>query len=77
MVYDITNPEAAAFVQYINMRDFTIEDVEEDLALVGDLGPESIKFVAADDSPTGNPMLLLGNEVSGTTSFFNIEVIAL
>jgi hypothetical protein len=77
MVYDITNPEAAAFVQYVNMRDFTIEDVEEDLALVGDLGPESIKFVAADDSPTGNPMLLLGNEVSGTTSFFNIEVIAL
>jgi hypothetical protein len=77
MVYNITNPEAAEFVQYINMRDFSIDDVEEDLALVGDLGPESIKFVAADYSPTGNPMIILGNEVSGTTSFFNIEVVSL
>jgi hypothetical protein len=76
MVYNITTPQASEFVQYINMRDFTVEDVEDDLALVGDLGPESIKVVAAEDSPTGNPMLILGNEVSGTTSFFNIAVIA-
>ncbi len=76
MVYNITTPEASEFVQYINARDFTVADVEEDLALVGDLGPESIKFVAAEDSPTGNPMLILGNEVSGTTSFFNVSVIA-
>ena len=58
------------------MRNFTVADVEHDLALVGDLGPESIKFVAAQDSPTGNPMLILGNEVSGTTSYFNIAVVA-
>lgn len=76
MVYNITTPEASEFVQYINTRDFAVADVEDDLALVGDLGPESIKFVAAEDSPTGNPMLILGNEVSGTTSFFNISVIA-
>ncbi len=76
MVYNITTPQASEFVQYINMRDFTVADVEDDLALVGDLGPESIKFVAAQDSPTGNPMLILANEVSGTTSFFNIAVIA-
>lgn len=76
MVYNITTPEASEFVQYINSRDFAVADVEDDLALVGDLGPESIKVVAAEDSPTGNPMLILGNEVSGTTSFFNIAVIA-
>ncbi len=75
MVYNITTPEASEFVQYINTRDFTVADVEDDLELVGDLGPESIKFVAAEDSPTGNPMLILGNEVSGTTSFFNISVV--
>tara|TARA_R110002049_G_scaffold57581_19_gene157763 strand:- start:3889 stop:5532 length:1644 start_codon:yes stop_codon:yes gene_type:complete len=75
MVYNITTPEASEFVQYINTRDFSVDDVEDDLALVGDLGPESIKVVAAEDSPTGNPMLILGNEVSGTTSFFNIAVI--
>lgn len=75
MVYDLSNPEAAEFVQYISTRDFTISDVESDLALVGDLGPESIKFVSASDSPTGSPMLIVGNEVSGTTAFFDIQVI--
>lgn len=76
MVYDITTPESSRFVQYINERDFTVADVESDLALVGDLGPESIKFVSASNSPSGEPMLIVGNEVSGTTAFFNIEIVA-
>lgn len=76
MVYDITTPESSRFVQYINERDFSIADVESDLALVGDLGPESIKFVSASNSPSGDPMLIVGNEVSGTTTFFNIEIVA-
>jgi Choice-of-anchor I domain len=75
MVYNISNPEAAKFVQYINTRDFTLTDVEGDLALAGDLGPESIKFVSQQDSPTGHAMLIVGNEVSGTTAFFDIEVV--
>jgi DNA-binding beta-propeller fold protein YncE len=74
MVYNISNPEAAEFVTYINPRDFTVADVEADLALVGDMGPESIRFVAAEDSPTGEPMLIVGNEVSGTTTFFAVNV---
>lgn len=76
MVYNITNPESAEFVQYINERDFSSDDLEADLATVGDLGPESIKFVAAGDSPTSNPMLIVGNEVSGTTSFFEIRIVS-
>lgn len=75
MVYNISNPESPRFVQYINPRDFTLADVEDDLDLVGDLGPESIKFVSAEDSPTNRPMLIVGNEVSGTTAFFNIEIV--
>ena len=75
MVYNITNPETAQFVQYINTRDFTVEDVEETPEAAGDLGPESIRFVAAQDSPTGEPMLIVGNEVSGTTAFFNVSVV--
>lgn len=75
MVYDVSNPEAPEFVQYINPRDFTIADVEADLASVGDLGPEGLKFIAGMDSPTGNPMLVVGNEVSGTTALFDISVI--
>lgn len=75
MVYDVTQPESASFVQYINERDFSVVDVEADLAEVGDLGPESIKFVSASHSPTGAAMLIVGNEVSGTTSFFDISVV--
>ena len=76
MVYNISNPESAEFVQYINPRDFTLTDPEDDLALVGDLGPESITFVSDEDSPTGKAMLIVGNEVSGTTAFFDIDVVA-
>lgn len=76
MVYDVTTPESAQFVQYVNERDFSISDVESNLAQVGDLGPESIKFVSADNSPNGEAMLIVGNEVSGTTTYFGINVIA-
>lgn len=74
MVYDISNPQAPTFVQYINQRDFSVADVETDFAQVGDLGPESIRFVSAADSPTSKPLLIVGNEVSGTTAFFEISV---
>ncbi|WP_289083761.1 choice-of-anchor I family protein [uncultured Spongiibacter sp.] len=75
MVYNISNPEAPAFVQYINERDFTIADAEADFEQVGDLGPEAIKFVSQADSPTSRPMLIVGNEVTGTTSFYDIEIL--
>lgn len=79
MVYDISVPENASFVQYINMRDFTV-DVEElvdggDFSAVGDLGPESILFVSADDSPNGEALLIVGNEVSGTTAIFQVQLV--
>ena len=38
----------------------------------GDLGPESIKFVAATDSPTSHPLLIIGNEVSGTVTVYQV-----
>lgn len=65
MVYDVTNPAAPVFVQFVNMR-----DTEQDGA--GDLGPEGLDFVPAADSPTGKPLLLTGNEVSGTLAVFEI-----
>ena len=71
MAYDISNPEAPEFLTYINNRDFTA-DVEE--AAAGDLGPEGIAFVTPADSPTGQALLLVGNEVSGTTTVYAIDV---
>jgi len=72
MMYDITDPANAEFVQYTINRDFSV-DIEDDLANAGDLAPEGFKFVAAEDSPTDNALLLVGNEVSGTTTVYEIK----
>lgn len=69
MVYDVTNPFAVSFVDYVNNRDLT-EGL--DISLIGDLAPESIVFVPANDSPTNNALLLVGYEVSGTVSVYQI-----
>ena len=73
-VYDVTDPAAPSFVSYVNNRDFS-ESVAGggDLDAAGDLGPEGLAFIAAADSPTGTPLIAVGNEVSGTTTVFEIE----
>ncbi|MGF1645034.1 MAG: choice-of-anchor I family protein [Thiotrichales bacterium] len=73
MVYDISNPNAPQYVQYINNRDLSIS-ASETSADAGDLGPEGLAFVAAADSPSGKPLLMVGNEVSGTVAVYAINV---
>jgi hypothetical protein len=77
IVYDITVPERSRFVTYVNNRDFSVsvedaEDVDAALADAGDLGPEGLTFVPASQSPTHEPLLVVGNEVSGTTTVFTV-----
>ncbi|NJM05689.1 hypothetical protein HC891_05105 [Candidatus Gracilibacteria bacterium] len=69
MVYDVTEPTAPTYVTYVNNRNFNV-DVEDPAA--GDLGPEGLFFVTSENSPTGNPLLLVANEVSGSISIFQI-----
>jgi len=81
VVYDITAPAESRFVTYINNRDFSVsvEDADDQgaaLAAAGDLGPEGLAFITAEESPTGQPMLAVGNEVSGTTTLFSIEAVS-
>lgn len=71
MIYDITNPYAPGFVQYFNYRDFT---AAPGTAAALDLGPEGIHVIEAKNSPIpGVPLLVVANEVSGTTTLFRID----
>ena len=64
MVYDITNPRAPTYVTYLNTRNGT----------GGDTGPEGLVFVPAAKSPNGKPLIIVGNEVSGTTAIFQVNL---
>ncbi|MEO1654025.1 MAG: CHRD domain-containing protein, partial [Bacteroidota bacterium] len=73
-VHDVTDPTAPKFIQYINNRDFSVADVEADLEAAGDLGPEGLVFISAEDSPNGQSLLVVTNEVSGSVSVYGIDV---
>jgi hypothetical protein len=68
MAYDISQPQAPRFAAYANTRNLT------DLSQVkGDRGAEGVTFIAAEDSPNGQPLVLVGNEVSRTVSIFQVN----
>lgn len=71
MVYNITNPQNAQFVQYINPRDFTVADDAVEANMAGPLGPEDLKFITQDD----DMYLLVSNEVSGTLSVYSVTLL--
>lgn len=73
MVYNISNPRLPQFVQYLNNRDFSISADENNPAAAGDLAPEGLLVISANDSPNGEPLLVVGNEVSGTTTIYQIR----
>ena len=71
MVYDITNPEKTTFCNYINTRDFS-EDPETAEKLTGDIAPEGLAFISAEDAPSHTPILLAAFEVSGTVGAYAV-----
>ena len=64
VVYDVSNPARPVYETYINTRN----------GATGDLGPEGMHFVPADKSPNGKPLLVIGNEISGTTAIYQINL---
>lgn len=82
MVYDVTDPENSKYVNYINTRDFTsivsgseiYEDCELDKWVTGgDVAPEGLAFVSAEDSPSGEALLIAAFEVSGTVAVYALN----
>ncbi len=64
MAYDVTNPQAPSFVTYLNTRD----------GATGDRGPEGLEFIPASRSPNGRPLLVVGNETSGSTTILQVNL---
>lgn len=73
MIYNITNPAAPYFVNYINTRNFSVTPGASTLSTVGDLGPEGLVFVPASASPNGKDLLLVSNEISGTATIIQLN----
>ncbi len=65
MVYNISNPAAPVFVQYINNRDTA--------TFAGDNGAEGIVFLHANANKQGKHFVITANEVSGTVGVFEVK----
>lgn len=79
MTYDITDPESATFVDYVNNRDFSY-DIQGNIAngdapagAAGDLGPEGLAYASVAESPIDDPLVFVGHEISGTTAIFRVK----
>lgn len=77
MTFDVSNPSDVKFINYIHNRDFEAKVSKkgkyEDASKAGDLAPESIKFIPAKYSSINQPLLIVANEVSGSTSVYKIN----
>jgi|GEM_PF-213297 len=65
MAYNLDNPAAPQFEDYLNTRDVN--------AYAGDNGAESVNVIPASQSPDGLTYIVVANELSGTLSIFRVR----
>ena len=66
MVYNVANPAAPVLVDYVNSRDLGPDEG-------GDLGPEGIIYIGANQSPSDTALVVIANEVSATISVWAVK----
>jgi hypothetical protein len=69
VIFDISNPTAPVLVGYTTNRDFA---GDPEAGTAGDLGPEGLVFIDAESSPNGKNLLVVANEISGSTTIWQI-----
>lgn len=72
VVVDVTDPADGRVAGFASNRS-TDTGADAEAGEAGDLGPEGVLFVPAEDSPNGEPLLVVGNEVSGTTTIWQVS----
>ncbi|MFA7274968.1 MAG: choice-of-anchor I family protein [Crocinitomicaceae bacterium] len=65
MIFNVNIPTSPVYVGYYNNRDVATNGP--------DRGSEGILFITKEESPTGNAILLLANEVSSTLSVYEVK----
>jgi hypothetical protein len=65
MIYDISTPNNPTFVDYIHTLDTS--------GIMTDIAPEGLVFIPSTESHTGNNLLVVSNEVSGTVTIYQID----
>lgn len=84
IVYDVTDPRAVSFQQYINNRNFAVDPLvvcgkkgsppldgcDEKL---GDSEPEGITFISASESPINVPLVVVLHEASDSTTVYRVD----
>lgn len=69
LMVDLSDPGAPAILAYVNPRDFAGDPAD---GSADDLGPEGLTFVPAAASPSGKPLVIVANEVSGSVSIYEL-----
>jgi 2',3'-cyclic-nucleotide 2'-phosphodiesterase/3'-nucleotidase/5'-nucleotidase len=69
LMVDLADPAEPAILAYVNPRDFAGDPAD---GTADDLGPEGLTFVPAAASPSGKPLVIVANEVSGTVSIYEL-----
>lgn len=71
--YDLSDPTSPAFVRFISSANYDWEGSEPgsqviDPEAAGDISPEGVIFISAEDSPDGRPWVVAAHELSGSTA---------